>query len=236
MSNKAPDEIAFVVYEGLTPLDLIGPLQVFSAMTLFTQDYRPVVVGASLAPVATDCSVKLVPERTFADVPDPFMLIVPGGGAPTMRALADARLIEYIRSVSEGTAIVGSVCTGSLILAAAGLLDGRRATTHWSFAKQLVRLGGSYVPERWVEDGRIITSAGISAGIDMALHLVERLAGAKIARQVQMVLEYDPQPPHGGLDWAAIDRDMFDPVVDQWIREGLSQAPALAERLVSTAR
>lgn len=233
MNNNAisAKEIAFVVYPGLTPLDLVGPLQVVTAMTLFTQEYRPVVVGETLDPVETDGPLKLLPDSTFAEVPNPFVLIVPGGAAPTMRALANDRLLSYIRSVSDGAATVASVCTGALILARAGLLHGRRATTHWSFAKQLERLGGTYVAERWVEDGQVISSAGISAGIDMALRLVERLAGEEIAQKVQLVIEYDPRPPLGPVEWDLLDRDLFDPVVDRWIKEGLSDQPALRRTL-----
>lgn len=229
-----PKDVAFVVYPGLTPLDLVGPLQVITAMTLFTQDYRPVVVGETLDPVETDGPIKLVPNKTFAEVPNPSVLIVPGGGAPTMRAMGNDALLAYIRSASESAEVVGSVCTGALILAAAGLMEGRRATTHWSFAKQLGRLGGEYLPERWVEDGRVISSAGITAGIDMALHLVSRLAGEAVARQVQLMIEYDPQPPFGGIDWEELDRNLFDPVVDEWVREGLAEEPALLSRLVTS--
>lgn len=232
--EAGPKDIAFVVYPGLTALDLVGPLQVMAAMTLFTQEYRPVTVGETLDPVETDCPIKLVPNKTFAEVPNPFILIVPGGAAPTMRAMGNDALIAYIRSAGERAEVVGSVCTGALILAAAGLMEGRRATTHWSFAKQLGRLGTEYLPERWVEDGRVISSAGISAGIDMALYLASRLAGEAVARQVQLMIEYDPQPPFGRIDWDELDRNMFDPVVDEWIKEGLAEKPVLLSRLVTT--
>ena len=149
-----------------------------------------------------------------------------------MKALADKALISYVRSAGNSAELVCSVCTGALILAVAGLLEGRNATTHWAFAKQLERLGAHYIPERWVESGRAMTSAGISAGIDMSLQLVSRLAGETVARQVQLVLEYDPTPPLGGIDWEELDRDMLDPVVNGWIEEGLAAEPALAERLI----
>ena len=229
--QTSPKDIAFIVYPGLTPLDLVGPLEVVTILALLSQDYRAVVVGQTLDPVETDGPLKLVADKTFAEVPSPFAFIVPGGAAPTMRALGDESLLAYVRAASEKAAVIGSVCTGSLILAAAGLLDGRKATTHWSCAKQLERLGAHYVPERWVEDGRIITSAGVSAGIDMALHLVGRLAGEEVARQVQLIIEYDPQPPLGGIDWSGLDRDMLDPLVDQWIVEGLADRPDLRDRL-----
>ena len=147
-------------------------------------------------------------------------MIVPGGAAPTIRALSNDSLIAYVQHASKSAEVVGSVCTGALILAAAGLLEGRNATTHWSFSKQLERLGAHYVPDRrWVEDG-------------MALHLIGRLAGEAVARQFQLVLEYDPQPPLGGIDWSQIDRNMLDPVVDQWINEGLADQPDLLSRLL----
>jgi transcriptional regulator GlxA family with amidase domain len=229
--NDNAKEIVFVVYPGLTVLDLFGPLQVLTAMTLFTDEYSCAVAGRSLDPVETDSPVRLLPDRTFAQIPNPFALIVPGGAAPTMKALGDEGLISYVRSAGSAAEVLGSVCTGALILAAAGLLDGRNATTHWSFAKQLERLGAHYLPVRFVEDGKVITSAGISAGVDMALRLVARLAGDEVAGQVQLMLEYDPQPPLGPIDWEAVDRDMLDPLVNGWIREGLADKPALASML-----
>lgn len=234
--KPAPKEIAFVAYPGLTPLDLVGPLQVVTVLTLFSPEYRPVVVGETLDPIDTDGPMKLVADTTFDQLPSPFALIVPGGAAPTIRALSNDSLIAYVQRASESAEVVGSVCTGALILAAAGLLEGRNATTHWSFAKQLERLGAHYVPDRrWVEDGKVISAAGITAGIDMALHLVGRLAGEAVARQVQLVLEYDPRPPLGGIDWSQIDRNMLDPVVDQWINEGLADKPDLLSRLLPEA-
>jgi transcriptional regulator GlxA family with amidase domain len=229
--QTTPKDIAFVLYPGLTPLDLVGPLEVFTILGLLIQDYRPVVVGETLEPVGTDGPLKLVADKTFAEVPHPFALIVPGGGAPTMRALGNEPLLAYLRTAAEKAQVIGSVCTGSLILAAAGLLEGRKATTHWSASKQLERLGARYVPERWVDDGSVITAAGVSAGIDMALHLVGKLAGDDVARQTQLIMEYDPQPPLGGIDWNAVDRNMLDPLVEQWIAEGLAARPDIRRRL-----
>jgi transcriptional regulator GlxA family with amidase domain len=127
--------------------------------------------------------------------------------------------------------VVGSVCTGAMILAAAGLLDGRNATTHWSHHKLLERLGATYLPQRWVEDGKFITSAGVSAGIDMALALVARLTDEPTARMVQLWIEYDPQPPFGGIDWGQVDRDMSEPVVAQWVQTQLADRPELLTKL-----
>src|SRR6266581_4271873 len=116
--QTSPKDIAFIVYPGLTPLDLVGPLEVFTILTLLSQDYRAVVVGESLDPVETDGPLKLVPDKTFAEVPNPFALVVPGGAAPTMRALGNEALLAYLRAAAEKAEVIGSVCTGSLILAA----------------------------------------------------------------------------------------------------------------------
>lgn len=236
-SNEAvhPKEIAFVVYPGLTALDLFGALQIVAGMTLFTEEYRPVVVGRSLDALETDTPARLLPDKTFSEVARPFALVVPGGGRPTMTALGNEELISYVRSAGNAAEVVASVCTGALILAAAGHLEGRAATTHWSFSKQLERLGSRFIAERWVEDGKYLTSAGITAGIDMAFRLVQRLAGEEIARKVQLLMEYDPRPPLLGIDWVMLDRDMWDPLVNQWIADGLAGKPAMAARLAKGA-
>ena len=197
-------EIAFVLYPGLTPLDLAGPLQILSALALFAPQYRPVVVAQQLAPVRSDNGLTLWPDRTLAEVPRPFALVVPGGGTPTLRAMNDPAIRAYVRGAAGAAAYVTSVCTGALILAGAGLLEGRPATTHWAFYKVLERLGSPYRRERWVDHGRVINSAGVSAGIDMALHLAARLTDEATARRVQLALHYDPQPPLGPIDWGRL--------------------------------
>jgi transcriptional regulator GlxA family with amidase domain len=122
---------------------------------------------------------------------------------------------------------VTSVCTGALILGAAGLLEGRKATTHWAYYKLLERLGATYLPKRWVEDGKFITSAGVSAGIDMALFLAARLTNESAARLVQLGIEYDPHPPFGGIDWSGVDRDVLAPMLAQQVNEELPGSPRL---------
>jgi transcriptional regulator GlxA family with amidase domain len=160
-----------------------------------------------------------------------MVVLVPGGGAPTIKAMGNQAIRDYLRRAAETSQVVGSVCTGAMILAAAGLLEGRDATTHWSHHRLLERLGASYLPARWVEDGKIITSAGVSAGIDMALALVARLTDEPTARMVQLWIEYDPHPPFGGIDWEQVDRDMAEPVVDQWVQTELADRPELLARL-----
>lgn len=231
--QAGPRQIAFVAFEGLTPLDLVGPLQAFTVLGLLNPQYQAVVVSETLKPLGTDGPLKLVADKTFEQVPSPYALMVPGGAAPAMRAMSNEPLLKYVRDVGSRAEIVTSTCTGALILAAAGLLEGRKATTHWAFSKQLERMGVEYVPDRWVEDGKFISSAGVAAGLDMALDVVGKLVGEGMARQVQLILEYDPQPPLGAIDWDQIDRNMLDSIVDGWISEGLAERPDLISRLVS---
>jgi transcriptional regulator GlxA family with amidase domain len=198
--KRSETTIAFVLYPGLTPLDLTGPLQVFSSLQKFDPSFRPIVVAEHIAPLASDIEVPLIADATFADLPHPDILIVPGGVGGTLRAMSNEPLRHYVRQAAETAGIVASVCTGALILASVGVLDGHPATTHWAARGILTNLGVQFQQKRWVESGKIITAAGVSAGIDMALHLVERLAGREMMRQVQNDIEYDPEPPFGALD------------------------------------
>jgi transcriptional regulator GlxA family with amidase domain len=198
--------IAFVLYPGLTVLDLIGPLQVLTMLQRFAPAYRPVVVWARREPVPTDVGVPMIPDRTFEEVPHPAMVLVPGGDLPTIRAMSDPLVRDYVRSAAASAELIASVCTGSLILGAVGLLEGRDATTNWFYSGILEGLGATYQQRRWVEDGNLIMSAGVSAGIDMALHLVARLTDEATARRVQRAMDYDPQPPWGGIDYDHIPR------------------------------
>jgi transcriptional regulator GlxA family with amidase domain len=118
-----------------------------------------------------------------------------------------------------------------LVLAAAGLLEGRQATTHWAYHRLLERLGATYLPQRWVEDGKFITSAGVSAGIDMALALVARLTDEPTARRVQLAIEYDPHPPFGPIDWDQVDRDIYEPMLGPMVQQQLADRPELLAKL-----
>ena len=198
--------IAVVLYPGLTALDLVGPLQVFTILERFAPQYRTVVVGADIEPMTTDLPLQLVPDRTFAEVPNPEVVVVPGGRGGTLRATRDPQIRDYVQTAAETAETVGSVCTGSLILGAVGLLEGRQATTNWFFTGVLRRFGATYHRRRWVEDDNITMSAGVSAGIDWALHLVALLTSEATARRVQLALDYDPQPPFGGIDWTHVPR------------------------------
>jgi transcriptional regulator GlxA family with amidase domain len=197
--------LAFVVYPEMTPLDLVGPLQVIKPLENFGP-FEVVTVGESREAMSTDLGLRIQPERTFAEVPRPFGLIVPGGVLGPIHAMANDALMAYVRSAGASAEVLGSVCTGSLILAAAGLLEGRRATTHWTFLEALGRLGAVPVRERWVEDGHVMTGAGVSAGIDMGLALAAKLAGETVARSIQAIVEYEPRPPLGEIDWAWVEQ------------------------------
>jgi transcriptional regulator GlxA family with amidase domain len=206
MNTEDQKTIAFVLYPGLTLLDLVGPLQVLSVLGSIAPEYRTVVVAECLEPTDTDVpgQMKVLPNNTFEEVPRPFAFVVPGGVMPTMRAMGNEAIRGYVRSAAETAEVVGSVCTGACILASVGLLEGRWATTHWAFYKVLEQFGATYVRERWVEDGRFISSAGVSAGIDMALQLTARLTDERTSREVQYRLGYDPEPPFGGNDYERI--------------------------------
>jgi transcriptional regulator GlxA family with amidase domain len=192
--------LAFPVYPGVTPLDLIGPLTVLNAPGIGGTRYRTVVVGERAEPLATDTPLLLQPAATFAEVPNPWAVIVPGGGAATVAATEDEALLSYVRSAAPGAQVVGSTGNGALVLAAADLLRGKRAAIHWAFREPLEKLGGIPATERWLVDGRLQTAAGGTAGIDMALPLLARLRGKAVARLSQLSAEYDPQPPFGRVE------------------------------------
>jgi transcriptional regulator GlxA family with amidase domain len=223
--------IAFVLYPGLTPLDLIGPLQVLAQLAWMDQRYQVTVVAERVEPMVSDLPVRLTPDKTFQEVPDPFVVVVPGGTVGTLSAMVSPAIRDYLLTTAPNAHVVASVCTGSLILAAAGLLEGRQATTHWALAEQLNRLGATYQPRRWVRDGKFISSAGVSAGIDMAIQLAAELTNQQVARQAQLIIEYDPEPPFGGIDWTTTDRQSMAPMVDRWIHDALAGHPDMIARL-----
>jgi putative intracellular protease/amidase len=184
-------KIAMVLYDRLTALDAIGPYEVLSRLPGAELSF----VGAQAGPVRTDNGMlTLLAERAVADVPDPDIVLVPGGPGEVAER-AGGELIDWLQQVDRSSTWTTSVCTGSLILAAAGLLEGRRATSHWLALGELERLGAEPVSERVVFDGKYVTGAGVSAGIDMALELVRRIAGGELAQAIQLGIEYDPQPP-----------------------------------------
>ncbi|HSZ14355.1 MAG TPA: DJ-1/PfpI family protein [Solirubrobacteraceae bacterium] len=183
--------VAIVLYDKFTALDAIGPYEVLSRLPGATVTFVAVEPG----PVRTDNGMlTLLVERSLEQAGQPDIVLVPGGpGEVTQRA--GGVVLEWLREVDRTSTWTTSVCTGSLILAAAGLLDGKRATGHWLAMDELRRLGAEAVSERVVFDGKLVTAAGVSAGIDMALTLAARIAGDTVAQAIQLGIEYDPQPP-----------------------------------------
>jgi transcriptional regulator GlxA family with amidase domain len=184
-------DIAVLLYERLTALDAIGPYEVLCRLPGSTLTF----VGRDAGPVRTDNDrLSLVADASIDDLPDPGIVLVPGGPGQ-VAMMDDERVLSWLRAAHETTEWTTSVCTGSLILGAAGLLQGKRATSHWLALDQLAKYGAESTAERVVFDGKVVTAAGVSAGIDMALHLVAAIAGDQVAQTIQLGIEYDPQPP-----------------------------------------
>ncbi|WP_458246633.1 DJ-1/PfpI family protein [Streptomyces sp. MAI_2237] len=185
-------QIAIVLFDGFTALDAVGPYETLGRLP----DSETVFVAERTGPVRTDNALlALTADRTLAEVPRPDVVVVPGGPGQTGQMDNEA-LLDWIRAADATSAWTTSVCTGSLLLAAAGLLQGRRATSHWLALEELKRFGAEPTGERVVTDGKYVTAAGVSSGIDMGLALVGRIAGDFVARAVQLGIEYDPQPPY----------------------------------------
>ena len=183
-------QIGFVIFPKLTQLDFTGPLQVLARLPGATLH----VVAKTLQPVASDSVLMLMPTTTFADCPTLDLLCIPGGFGVD-QAMEDEETMAFVRRQGAAANYVTSVCTGAFILGAAGLLRGRKATTHWAYHHLLPRVGAIPVKERVVRDGNRFTGGGVTAGIDFALTLMAEIAGPDIAQAVQLSLEYDPHPP-----------------------------------------
>ena len=184
-------DIAILTFDGITALDAVGPYEVLWRLP----DARVRFVADEPCLKRDDHGAfGLLAEHSLGEVPRPDVILVPGGlGAPT--AMEDEELLGWLREAHAHSRCTTSVCTGSLILGAAGLLDGLRATTHWLSLDRLLEFGAEATPERIVEQGKVMTAAGVSSGIDMALVLAERVAGAEVAQAIQLSIEYDPEPP-----------------------------------------
>ncbi len=183
--------IAIVLYDRFTALDAIGPYEVLSRLPGASVKF----VAAEPGPVRTDNGMlTIIAEHSLEQLREPEIVLVPGGPGEVVPRAGGA-VLEWLQQADRTSTWTTSVCTGSLILAAAGLLDGRRATSHWLALEELQRLGAEPVQERVVFDGKLVTAAGVSAGIDMALTLAARIAGDMVAQAIQLGIEYDPQPP-----------------------------------------
>jgi cyclohexyl-isocyanide hydratase len=182
--------VGFVIFPDLTQLDFTGPLQVLARLPQSATH----IVAKSAAPVPSDCGLGLVPTHTFANCPPLDLICVPGGFG-VVGAIGDRETVAFVRAQASGARHVTSVCTGAFILGAAGLLKGRRATTHWAYVDLLPAVGATHEKARIVKDGNVITAGGVTAGIDFALSVVAEIAGEAVARVIQLGIEYDPAPP-----------------------------------------
>jgi len=197
-------KIAILLYPGFTSLDAIGPYEILAH-----------VPGVEMMLVAKEKTLligemdifKIMPSHDFSEVDTADILVIPGGPGD-VTAATDPATIAWVRKIHATSQYTTSVCTGALVLAKAGILEGKNATTHWAAAEVLEALGVSYKAERWVEDGNVITAAGVSAGIDMALYLLGKLMGPAIAKSMQLGIEYDPHPPYNAGSVAKADPEI----------------------------
>jgi putative intracellular protease/amidase len=184
-------DIAILLFDRFTSLDAVGPYEVLRNMPDATVTFVAVEAG----PKRNDAgSLALVADATLADVPRPDILLVPGGPGQ-VQAEKDEAILDWLRTAHDTTTWTTSVCTGSLVLGAAGILEGKKATTYWLALDDLARHGAIPTNERVVRDGKVVTAAGVSSGIDMALTLAAEIGGEDLAKLIQLGIEYDPQPP-----------------------------------------
>jgi transcriptional regulator GlxA family with amidase domain len=193
--------VAIVIFPDVEELDFVGPWEIFTRVKRLEPALCDVfTVAPDGGEIRCANGLRVIADHSFATAPRADVVVVPGG-AGTRAQLENPATIDYIRQADAAAEMTTSVCTGSFLLEAAGLLAGRRATTHWRSIDQLRALGTVQVAEgeRWVDEGRIVTSAGVSAGIDMALHVVGRLWEPALARRVQKAVEYLPGPPYADV-------------------------------------
>lgn len=183
--------VGFVIFPDVTQLDFTGPLQVLSGLPQSTTH----IVAKSMSPVMSDCRLGLVPTNTFADCPSLDLICIPGGSEGVAGVLNDRETIAFVRDQAATAKYVTSVCTGAFVLGVAGLLKGRRATSHWAYADLLPLVGAVYEKARVVKDGNVITAGGVTSGIDFGLTVIAEIAGESIAKRIQLGMEYDPAPP-----------------------------------------
>ena len=182
--------IGFVIFPQLTQLDFTGPLQVLAKVPQAATH----IIAKSEAPVPSDCGLSLVPTRTFATSPKLDLICVPGGFG-VAEVMGDRETVEFIHRQASGAKYVTSVCTGAFLLGAAGLLKGRKATTHWAYTDLLPMVGATHEAARVVRDGNVITAGGVTSGIDFGFTIAAELAGDTVAQTIQLSIEYDPAPP-----------------------------------------
>ena len=211
--------IAILIFEKVTALDAVGPYEALGSVPGWELRF----VAPEAGEVRTDSgALGLVADHSIDEVTKADVVIVPGGEG-NRPLLDEERVLDWLRRLDAGTRWTTSVCTGSLLLGAAGLLEGKRATSHWLYLERLREYGADPSSERVVEDGKLITAAGVSSGIDMALHLVDRELGSEAAQAVQLAIEYDPEPPHDAGSPAKAPAQVVEAVTraaaetDEWL-------------------
>jgi transcriptional regulator GlxA family with amidase domain len=211
--------VAILIFDGLTVLDAIGPYEALRSVPGWEVRF----VAPEPGEVRADSgALGLVADAGLGEVTGPDIVLVPGG-AGNRPLMEDERVLDWLRVADGSTRWTTSVCTGSLVLGAAGLLEGRRATSHWLYLERLREFGAEPASERVVEDGKVMTAAGVSSGIDMALRLIAREAGDEVAQAVQLGIEYDPQPPFDAGSPAKAPQEIVEVVTavasrtDEWL-------------------
>jgi cyclohexyl-isocyanide hydratase len=190
MSLETQTKIGMLVFPMMTSLDILGPFEVLAR----APDCQAELVWKDREPVRGDTGLTLIPHRSFADAPQYDVLIVPGGPGQTP-LMEDDAVLQFLRDQAQGAGLITSVCTGSLLLAAAGLLQGHKSTCHWLSIDQLALFGVEICPDRVVVDGDRVTGAGVTSGLDFAFTVLAKLRGEEAAKTLQLLLEYDPAPP-----------------------------------------
>jgi cyclohexyl-isocyanide hydratase len=204
-----PIQIGFLIYPGVIQLDVMGAHQVLS----FPPNTQVHVIGKTLAPVTTNEGLILVPTVTLADCPSLDVICVPGGGMGQIEVMKDPDILSFLQQQSATAQYVTAVCTGSMILAAAGVLQGYKAACHWAFRDQLAMLGVDVVPERVVIDRNRVTGAGVTSGIDFGLTLLSLLYGEDVAKMAQLMMEYHPEPPFNAGTPETAGEDIVQPLM-----------------------
>ncbi len=182
--------VGFILFPNLTQLDFTGPLQVLHRLP----DSTTHILAKTRDPVPSDCGLGLMPTGTFAEAPQLDLICIPGGFG-VVGAMQDEETVAFVARQAERAKYVTSVCTGAFVLGRAGLLRGKRATTHWAYTALLPLVGATHEPGRVVRDGNVITAGGVTSGIDFGLTLLAEIAGPTVAQAVQLGIEYDPAPP-----------------------------------------
>ncbi|PRX56608.1 DJ-1/PfpI family protein [Flagellimonas meridianipacifica] len=210
--------IGFLLYDGFFTMDAMGPLSVLNSM----YPTEKILIGRTKGKIVSSDKVTFHVDYSIEDIDQLDMLVIPGGFIETYQATKDEELLQWIRKIDDNSKYTVSVCTGAWIMGAAGLLEGKKATTHWYRAEEnLAKYGAQFVEKRFVNDGKYWTSAGVSAGIDMSLALVDQILGRNYAEFITLNLEYDPQPPFEGGHPKKTDR-VVSAMMEKMFDEGLA--------------